>query len=312
MADSTVAKNDGKSISAPTEDQYRQAFDPIIPPVKFIQTKYGKAAYYPITPSIGEESQDRVLLIHGVQTPAIGLYPLAKALQTSFPKTQFVLLDLWGHGLSDTPEAKHEPGLFLTLIDNLLDHLQWNKVKLIGFSFGGLLTIAYSVTRPERVDDYILIAPGGLIRSSAFTSSDLEQLRSDDFQTAYNWTSQWLEGGDLIVPQDWKKTVASGRLVAEAVREWQVQHHKGHKISVLGIVKDGEVMDAESYFSQAQKIAKPPSLVILGEKDDICTREDLEAFGYGNIHVIPNVGHAVVREKVPEVAGLIKALWGAG
>lgn len=313
MSNSSGANNDETSlhyISAPSEDLYRESFNPIIPPVKYLSTHYGRAAYYPIQFSL-DQPKDRVLLLHGVQTPAIGLLPLTKILQVSFPETEFVLLDLWGHGLTDTPDAKHEPSLFLTLIDDILDHLQWNKVKLIGFSFGSLLTVAYAVSRPERVDSYILIAPAGLIRSSSLQPNDLEQLHSKDFQTAWNWTFNWLEGGKLIVPQDWKETVASGNLVAQAVREWQTQQHAGHKISVVGIVRDGEIMDSHSLFAQAQKIGKTASLVILGGEDDICSREDLEEFGFGNIHVIPNVGHAVVREKAPEVAGLIKSLWAA-
>lgn len=302
------SKVQSKSIPAPFEDQFRANFDPIVPPVQFISTIHGRAAYYLISPNV-KEVQDRIVLVHGVQTPAIGLYPLAKALQSSFPNTEFVLLDLWGHGLSDTPDEKHELDLFLTLIDDLLDHLQWKKVKLIGFSFGALVTLAYATFKPDRVQSYILIAPAGLMRFSSLSSDDLAQLRSTALETAWNWTSQWLEGGELIVPSDWKEKVAEGHLVAEAVRRWQIDNHQGHRISVVGIVRDGGVMDSHSYFSNAQRQDKIPSLIILGEKDDICTREDLKEFGFGNIETIANVGHAVVREKVEEVAELIKKTW---
>jgi hypothetical protein len=37
--------------------------------------------------------------------------------------------------------------------------------------------------------------------------------------------------------------------------------------------------------------------------------QDLNAVGMHNIAVIPQVGHAVVRERVPEVAQLIEDFW---
>ena len=52
-----------------------------------------------------------------------------------------------------------------------------------------------------------------------------------------------------------------------------------------------------------------PSLVVLGEYDDLCTEEQLRGYGFNDVYVVPQAGHGVVREQVPEVAGFITNFW---
>lgn len=161
-------------IAGPSETSFTSTFGNLLPPAQYLTTKNGKAAYYSIPPSSSPEpntkSPERVLFIHGVQTPALGMLPLARKLQASFPSAHLVLMDLWGHGLSDTPVVAHEAGLFHGLIDALLDHLQWPSAHLVGFSFGGSLTVGYAASRAERVQSYALVAPAGLIKSNTSCS----------------------------------------------------------------------------------------------------------------------------------------------
>ncbi|RMZ67937.1 valacyclovir hydrolase [Pyrenophora seminiperda CCB06] len=191
-------------ISGPPESTFTSLFGALLPPAQYLSTSHGKAAYYTIPQSGALKSapSDRVLFIHGVQTPALGMLPLARALHTLFPATEFVLLDLWGHGLSDTP---------------------------------------------------ILV-------------------------------------------------------VAEAVREWQMREHAGHVASVVAIVRDGGVMDNHDCFTKAVW-TEIPSLVVLGEKDDVCTEQELRDLGFQDVFVVQQAGHGVVRERVPEVAGFIGSFW---
>lgn len=140
-------------IPGPAEAAFTETFGTLLPPARYLNTLNGKAAYYelppcsPPKPGSSSHTPDRVLFLHGVQTPALGMLPLARALKASSPRAHFVLLDLWGHGLSDTPVLPHEPGLFHRLIDALLDQLEWPAAHLVGFSFGGVLTVGYSTLR---------------------------------------------------------------------------------------------------------------------------------------------------------------------
>ncbi|KAF2852737.1 alpha/beta-hydrolase [Plenodomus tracheiphilus IPT5] len=301
-------------IAGPSEEAFTAAFGKLLPPAKFINTNYGNAAYYEILPSTVARATtvastpERVLFIHGVQTPALGMLPLARALHSSIPNAHFVLVDLWGHGLSDTPLVAHEASLFHGLFDAVLDHLAWSTAHLVGFSFGGALTVGYVASRPSRVQSYTLVAPAGLIHSSQFTDEQRGYLRGNDETAAQKWVLSYLEGGELVVPSDWRDRVARGDIVAEAVREWQMCEHSGHTASIVAIFRDGGVMDNDRAFTAAVHTGIP-SLAVLGELDLLCSAQQLDDLAFPNIKVVPQAGHGVVREQVPDVAGNILKFW---
>ncbi|KAF5606504.1 dihydrolipoyllysine-residue acetyltransferase component of acetoin cleaving system [Fusarium subglutinans] len=298
-------------VAGPTESAFVEAFGALLPAAQFLQTPRGKAAYYEITPSSSNDGVariDKVLFIHGVQTPALGMLPLARALEKSFPAAHMVVIDLWGHGLSDTPVAPHESSLFHELIDNLLDHLSWQSTHIVGFSFGGATTVSYVASRPSRVKSFTLVAPAGLLQLSMFPPEEQAYLQGDDYAAAKKCVLNILEGGDLVVPKDWKQRVAKGEVVAEAVREWQMREHPGHTASVVAIFRDGAVMDSHAQFDKAAKTGIP-SLAVLGELDTLCNKEQLNDLGFENVFVVPKAVHSVVRDQALDVANLIGDFW---
>lgn len=312
----TAQLNDAlQPIRAPSEAAFVATFGQLLPQVSYLQTPHGRAAYYEIPASSPALSGDtntisRVLFVHGVQTCAIGLQPLASALSSRFPHAQCVLVDLWGHGLTDTPIVPHEPALFHGLLEALMVHLGWDDAHLIGYSFGGSTTATFAVAHPERVASMVLVAPAGLLHASDYTDVQNSYLRGGEGleEKARAWILEFLEGGQLVVPQDWKERVARGEVVAEAVRDWEMKEHEGHAASVIAVFRDGGVWDKDAEFAQAAK-SGIPNLSVLGEFDDVCSVEMLENVGIDNISVVPQIGHGVVRERVPEVAGLIEDFW---
>lgn len=299
-------------ISGPSEEAFTKQFGTLLPPAKYLNASNGKAAYYELLPTTTSSSRatDRVLFIHGVQTPALGILPLAAALKSSYSESHFVLLDLWGHGLSDTPLIPHEASIFHQLIDSLLDKLEWPTTHLIGFSFGGALTVGYVSTRPTRIQSFTLVAPAGLIKSANFSKKERLFLGRESNETeARKWVVNFLEGSPQpIVPSDWQDRVARGEVVAPAIKEWEMREHPGHLASVVGIFRDGGVIDNQAIFVKAVETGIP-SLVVLGGEDDICSKEELSDLGFGDVHVVLGAGHGVVRQRVPEVAGFIRKFW---
>ncbi|KAJ5673408.1 hypothetical protein N7507_002535 [Penicillium longicatenatum] len=308
----TQRANDTQVIKAPSEMAFTTTFGSLLPKASYLKTPNGVAAYYSLSPSsISNSSKvSRVLFIHGVQTPAIGLQPLATTLSARFPSAHCVLVDLWGHGLTDTPILPHTPELFHDLLLALMQRLEWNDAHLVGYSFGGSTTASFVAKHAERVSSMVLVAPAGLVRSAQFDEVQQGYLRGGEGveELAREWITEWLEGGELVVPQDWKERVARGEIVAEAVRDWEVRVHEGHMASVVGIVRDGGVLDKNAAFIEAAG-TDTPSLCILGELDDLCSVQDLTDVGMKNVAVVPQVGHGVVRQKVPEVAGFIEKFW---
>ncbi|KAH8845312.1 hypothetical protein MCOR27_007636 [Pyricularia oryzae] len=296
-------------IAAPSEAHFTQTFGQLLPPASFLTTPQGTAAFYELAPPTGPSAPpaaDGVLLIHGVQTPALGMWPLARALQGSFPTRRFCLVDLWGHGLSETPVQAHEPALFHALVDAVLDRLGWPAAHVVGYSFGGALAVGYADSRPARVRSLALVAPAGLIPSAGL--GGLAALRGDDPAAAWAWTLDFLEGGELVVPPDWRARVARGEVVAPAVREWQMREHAGHKAAVVAIVRDGRIMDDDEAFARVAK-SGVPAVGVVGALDPVCSGEQLRAVGFANVVVVHEAGHGVVRENAAEVAAAIEAFW---
>ena len=156
-----------ETVPAPTETAFTTAFGTLLPTAKFLATKHGRVAYYDLAQTNSSHrspTRERILFLHGIQTPALGLLPLAKSLQDASPFAQMVLVDLYGHGLSDTPITPHTPKLFQCLIANLLDQLEWPLAHLVGYSFGGALTVGFAAAYPSRVQSCSLIAPAGRMR----------------------------------------------------------------------------------------------------------------------------------------------------
>ena len=302
-------------IQAPSEASFVATFGNLLPQASYLQTPTGKAAYYELpasTPAPPEATNPvpRILFVHGVQTSALGLQPLASALSSHFPHAQCVLVDLWGHGLTDTPIVPHEPALFHALLVDLMVHLGWDDAHFIGYSFGGSTTATFAVAHPERVASMVLVAPAGLLYSKEFSDVQKSYLRGGEGleDRARAWIFEFLEGGKLVVPSDWEERVKRGEVVAEAVREWELKEHEGHSASVVAIFRDGGVLDKDVEFAEAAK-SGIPNLSILGELDDVCSVEKLEEVGMRNIAVVPQVGHGVVRERVQDVARLIEGFW---
>lgn len=302
-------------IRAPEEAEFVSVFGNKLGKASFIHTKYGNAAYYSLPPSgplpaDRKKPIDRVLFVHGVQTPALGLQPLASAVHNAFPYAHCVLVDLWGHGLSDTPITPHSAAIFHDLIIELLGVLQWEKAHFVGYSFGGSTVATFAARHTERLSSMVLIAPAGLLRTSELTELENSYMRGGEGleEKAQEWVIEFLEGGQLVVPPDWRERVARGEVVAEAVRDWQMKNHEGHLPSVVGILRDGGAFDRQPEFTAAAKTSIE-NFSILGDLDPVCSVADLNEVGMTDVAVIPQVGHGLVREKVPEVSTYIERFW---
>ncbi|EPS34350.1 hypothetical protein POX_a00677 [Penicillium oxalicum] len=304
-------------IRAPSEAAFTSTFGNLLPKASYLQTPCGRAAYYELppqssteTPGTQQDGISRVLLVHGVQTCAVGLQPLASTLASRFPSAHCVLVDLWGHGLTDTPLVPHEPALFHTLLEVMMDHLGWPNAHLVGYSFGGATVATFAAAHPERVQSMALVAPAGLLHARDFTEEQNQYLQGGAGleERARDWIIEFLEDGRLVVPADWQERVGRGEIVAEAVRDWEMKEHEGHAASVVAIFRDGGALDKDAEFEQAAK-SGIPYLNVLGELDGVCSVEKLRDVGMDKVTVIPQVGHGLVRERVREVAGAIEEFW---
>ncbi|HEX4729302.1 MAG TPA: alpha/beta fold hydrolase [Jatrophihabitans sp.] len=72
--------------------------------------------------------------------------------------------DLFGHGGSAKPMGDYSLGAHAATLRDLLDHLQLERVTLVGHSLGGGIAMQFWYLFPERVQRLALVSSGGLGR----------------------------------------------------------------------------------------------------------------------------------------------------
>ncbi|KAK5192870.1 hypothetical protein LTR92_007164 [Exophiala xenobiotica] len=149
------------------EEKGRLPYPPdVLPGARDVDTPYGSIRVY----EFGPEDGRKVLLVHGISTPAIALGAVANALVDN--GCRVMLFDLFGRGYSDTAsDLRHDIRLFTTQILLVLasSPLSWTgkqsgKFALIGYSLGGGIATTFTSYFPDLVDSLVLFAPAGLVR----------------------------------------------------------------------------------------------------------------------------------------------------
>ncbi|KAK4947749.1 hypothetical protein LTR10_013257 [Elasticomyces elasticus] len=138
----------------------------VLPGARDVDSPYGSIRAY----EFGPEDGRKVLLVHGISTPAIALLPVANALAEN--GCRVMLFDLFGRGYSDNArDIKHDMRLFTSQILLVLasSPLSWTgkdsgKFALVGYSLGGGIATTFASYFPNLVDSLILFAPAGLVR----------------------------------------------------------------------------------------------------------------------------------------------------
>lgn len=75
-----------------------------------------------------------------------------------------VLPDLFGHGDSAKPFGDYSISAHAAALRDLLDHLDIDRVTLVGHSLGGGIAMQFFYLFPERVERLVLVSSGGLGR----------------------------------------------------------------------------------------------------------------------------------------------------
>ncbi|OLB97003.1 MAG: hypothetical protein AUH30_11335 [Candidatus Rokubacteria bacterium 13_1_40CM_68_15] len=95
-----------------------------------------------------------VVLLHGLGGFAESWRRTVEALA---PRHTVIALDLPGFGHSAKPQAHYGLGFFADALGGFLDGLGLGSVSLVGHSLGGAAAVAFTLTRPTRVERLALI-----------------------------------------------------------------------------------------------------------------------------------------------------------
>lgn len=128
-------------------------------------------------PADGAPGADRapVLFVHGLvmDNLASWFFTVANPVATGRP---VLLYDLRGHGRSERPSAGFGLDALVAELFGVLDAVAVTEpVYLVGHSFGGLLSVAAALTRPERCKGLVLV--DGLLPEPGWGASMAATLR---------------------------------------------------------------------------------------------------------------------------------------
>ena len=297
------------SIRGPSYETLSSHFGRLFPRPHFLTSDLGTTAVYELSAASGS-SKRAVLIVHGLGTPALGLLPFAKELQSLDPDAHVVLFDVWGHGLSSTPLVAHTPHIFHSQMLQVMGYMQWLKVDLIGYSFGASTAVSFALSNPWMVSSVSVLAPAGLLAWSDFVNEmqDLLQDSGDREQEAITYILDWLEGGPLVMPANWREKLADGEVAGKALREWELNNHAGYPHSVLSIFRNGRVHSSAEMFATFAKLSVE-KLGIVGETDPVCSKKQLDDLGFPDVQVIAQEGHGFIRSNARETARIVHCFW---
>jgi pimeloyl-ACP methyl ester carboxylesterase len=193
-----------------------------------------------------------------------------------------------GMGLSDELAEVADMDLLVQHYVALFDTLGLDRFDLVGASFGGWIAAEVASTVPERIDRLVLMAPGGLDVPGA-PVADLPAMTPQQLFPAL-FHDQAIAAAILSMPPTPEAAAQGARDMAGFVR----------------IAGAGPVFLHNPELPARLSAITAPTLVITAEEDHIVPRPHSEAYAAqiagAELHVLPEIGHALYQEKPDVVA----------
>lgn len=255
-----------------------------------LTTPYGQLHY-----EVAGEGEETIIFMNGV---------MASGSSWNVFRDQFVQLgykvitfDFIGQLLSDKPEGPYTFDQHVDEVLRLLDHLNINKVHIVGTSYGSEVGMMFGMKHPEKTSSLSLI--DGTAEITEHIRTTIEQWMELTEKDGYDFF--WGMAESIYHPN----YIESHREDLEARAKKLVganEYLRGQKILYETFLKEVNFLD------QLDQI-ESPSLVIVGQEDTLKTVEDSR-----NIHqriknsemvILPDCGHVTIFEKPKELSTLL-------
>ncbi len=132
-------------------------------PSQYIEVAEGRSIHYTEHRATGA-ARGTVIFIHGSGPGASG-WSNFKHNISAFQNAGYncVVYDQWGYGQTAKPtDVDHTLDFFVSGLIALMDALQLQDATLVGNSLGGAVALGAALEYPNRVNQLILMAPGGI------------------------------------------------------------------------------------------------------------------------------------------------------
>ncbi|WP_422122840.1 2-succinyl-6-hydroxy-2,4-cyclohexadiene-1-carboxylate synthase [Planococcus sp. X10-3] len=248
---------------------------------------------------LNEDREQALVFLHGFT----GSTTTWHSLVPHFAEYKIVLIDLLGHGLTDSPKDQERFAMDLQLRDlaKLFDRMGLQNFALAGYSMGGRVALAYACTYPEQI--------AALVLESASPGLKTGPQQSDRQKSDENLAERIVSEGIVSFVKSWeevplfKTQETLPQTVKTAIREERLaQNPLGLANSLRGIGTGAQ----DSYW-QAIRQLEMPVLLLTGSLDNKFTAiaEEIAAIMPNAVHREILAGHALHVEKPAEFATIV-------
>lgn len=245
----------------------------------------------------GPESAPLIVFIHGGGVTGEEVWK--KNIPFFLEKGYRVLsYDLYGRGYSDRPRVAHNPELFLTQTEQLLEGLNIDQsFHLVALSMGAMIALDYSYAHPSKVKKVVLIDP------AAAGTYEINPLLRIPLISNFLMTVAWYP---KAIENQRKEFVSDEKFNTYAQRLAYFMNFKGYKRSNYSTWKN---MLNKSKLHLVEAIPPSRLLLIYGDKDPYFRNGQKESFKSRlpsmKTAKIQNAGHMPNYEQPEEVNQLI-------
>lgn len=244
------------------------------------------------------------LMLHGF-TGTKGTF---EEISHYLPNESILTVDLIGHGESfqkEVPESRYQIQEQCLDLKLLLEELTITKVKLLGYSMGGRVALAFAVMYPELVESLVLESSSpGLKTQEERTSRQISDnqlaetiLKNGVTSFVAKWEKVPLFASQDGLPKAKKQAIRQERLMQDA----------------FGLAYSLRQMGTGSqpnYWGELIKLNMPVYLMVgeLDNKFKNISREMMELIPVSEMHEFLETGHAIHLEKPLEFAKYLKEI----
>jgi 2-succinyl-6-hydroxy-2,4-cyclohexadiene-1-carboxylate synthase len=241
-----------------------------------------------------------LLLLHGFT----GSVETWKPFVSRWPRWQLVMVDIIGHGLTDSPDdvKRYEIECVAADLDAVLQHLGIKTTNVLGYSMGGRLALTFAILYPHRVKKLILESSSPGLKT---VEERIERIKSDEALAmeierygVKRFIEKW-ENIPLFASQKRLPEKVQARIRAERLRN----NEKGLANSLRGMGTGRQ----PSWWKRLPELTMP-TLLICGELDEKFCRiasEMAQLIPNSYISKISDSGHAIHVEQTEIFAKIV-------
>lgn len=259
----------------------------------FCKTNDDLNLYYEIHGN--EQSAETIVFLNGLSQSTVSWILTLPYFRADY---KIVLVDFIFQGKSDKKGEWRSFDQHAQDVLALLDYLQLQKPVIAGLSYGSMVAQHFAVQFPGRVSRLLLMATFAN-KTPYYEAIELSWWRALELG-GYNLML------DIMLPTVLSERYFSNPLMPIDLMKQTRQDAQADPQSLFKLMK--ATKERPDYRPELKKI-KVPTLVIQGEKDMLLpvhlANEVAKAIPGARLEIIPNVGHTLNLEAVPQMCALI-------